>query len=156
MRTTTLKIARNDDDENPFEINVTSTQATPLEAWRTLHFGSPNNTGSVADLNDADGDGLGNLMEYATASDPLASSPPVGELVKNGSTLEFTYTRRKAALTEMTFIREYSETLIGTWGRVGYTVETVLSDDGTFQTVRVNTPAGTTGKRFVRLRVTRL
>lgn len=59
------------------------------------------------------------------------------------------------ALSEVSFIREFSETLSGTWSRTGSTVETILSDDGTLQTVRVNVPAGSAGKRFARLRVTR-
>lgn len=75
--------------------------------------------------------------------------------MKNGSTLEFTYRRRKAALEEFNFVREYSETLTGTWGRTGSSVEFLSNDDGTFQTVRVNTPAGSAGKRFIRLRVSR-
>ena len=95
-------------------------------------------------------------MEFATASDPLEVSPPIGQLVKNGSTLEFTYTRRKAALGEMTFRREFSETLTGAWSTFGGALETILSNDGEMQQVKVTTPGGSSGKRFVRLRVTRL
>lgn len=97
-----------------------------------------------------------NLLEYATATDPLHYTPFPGKLVKNGNMLEFTYTRRKAALAEMRFVREFSETLTGTWSTVAGMVETILSDDGVLQQVRINVPAGSTGKRFVRLRVTRL
>ena len=93
-------------------------------------------------------------MEFATGSHPREYSPPVGLVVKNGNVLEFTYTRRKAALAEVTFIREFSETLAGVWSRTGSTVVTILTDDD-IQTVRVNNPAGINGKRFVRLRVTR-
>ena len=70
--------------------------------------------------------------------------------------LDFTYARRKAAVAEMTFVREFSETLTGTWGIVGGTVETILSDDGVLQQVKTTVPGGSAGKRFVRLRVTRL
>ena len=156
VRTATVLIASNDEDENPFEINLTGSMATALEAWRQTYFGSPYDAGPGADLNDADGDGIVNLIEFATASDPTAPTLAPGQLVKNGTTLEFTYIRRKDALGEVSFVREYSVTLNGTWSRTGSTVETILSDDGTLQTVRVNTPAGSTGKRFVRLRVTRL
>jgi uncharacterized delta-60 repeat protein len=154
-RTAQLVITSNDEDENPFVLNLTGSLATPLEAWRVANFGTPYPTGPAADLSDPDNDGLANLLEFATNTDPNTSSPPVGLLVKNGSTLEFTYTRRKAALSELNFVREFSATLSGTWGTTGSTVETILSDDGTLQTVRVNTPAGNTGKRFVRLRVTK-
>lgn len=60
-RTATLLIASNDEDESPFEINITGRQATPLEAWRQSHFGSPFDAGAAADLNDPDGDGIANL-----------------------------------------------------------------------------------------------
>ena len=96
-----------------------------------------------------------NLLEYATGGHPLEFTAGVGEVVKNGNMLEFTYPRRRAALTEVSFVREFSESLSGTWSRTGGTVETILSD-GSIQTVRVNAPAGINGKRFVRLRVTRL
>ena len=42
-----------------------------LEAWRTTHFGSAGNTGTGADANDADGDGLANLAEYGFGLQPL-------------------------------------------------------------------------------------
>lgn len=155
-RTATLHIASNDADENPFDINLAGTLATASEAWRQTHFGSPYDTGTGADLNDADGDGIVNLLEFATASDPTTPTLSPGRLVKNGNTLEFTYTRRKAALSEMIFRREFSETLAGSWSTVGGTVETVLSDDGVLQQVKTTVPAGSNGKRFVRLRVTRL
>jgi uncharacterized delta-60 repeat protein len=157
-RSGVLQVASNDEDENPFSIALTATgtEPTPLQAWRSLHFGTPYDTGAGADLNDPDGDCLANLIEFATGSNPLAVSPPIGELVRNGNNLEFTYTRRKAALSELTFVREFSDTLSGNWSRFGSSVETILSDDGLTQQVKVNTPAGTGGRRFVRLRVTRL
>jgi len=155
-RTATLQVASNDPDENPFVINLTGTQATASEAWRQLYFGSPYNTGAGEDLNDPDNDGIVNLMEFATMSDPLGKTPSIGELVKNGNTLEFTYTRPKAAVAEVSYIREYSESLAAPWLNFGGSAVTILTDDGVTQRVRQNTPAGAVGKRFVRLRVTRL
>lgn len=149
-----IRIASNDCNEDPFILNLTAGEATALEAWRMGYFGSPDNSGPGADFNDPDSDGIVNRLEFATASDPTLTSPPIGKLLKNGSTLEFTYTRRKEALEEMTFRREFSETLTGTWSNLGGTVETVLSDDGIVQEVKTTVPAGPTGKRFVRLRVT--
>ena len=43
---------------------------SPIEAWRDLHFESPDNSGAGADLADPDGDGLKNFLEYATREDP--------------------------------------------------------------------------------------
>ena len=114
------------------------------------------NTGPGSELSDPDDDGLPNLVEYATGKNPVLYSAPVGELIKNGNSLEFTYWRAKRALTEVSFIREFSQTISGVWSQTAGTVETILSDDGNMQQVLITTPAGIAGKRFVRLRVTRL
>ena len=59
-----------------------------------------------------------------------------------------------AALAEVSYKLEYSASLGGLWSVVG-TTSTVQSDDGVTQVVKATAPAGN-GKRFVRLRVTRL
>ncbi len=153
-RTAVLRIASDDPEENPFEINLTGRQSTPTELWRHNYFASTDNAGDGADLSDPDGDGIVNLMEFATGSDPKSLTLAIGQLVKNGGTLEFTYTRPKAALEELRYDLEASTTTV-TWGRTGQ-AETILSDDGITQQVKATYPAGITGKRFVRLRVTRL
>ncbi len=153
-RTETVQVASNDPDENPFDITVTGRQATASEAWRVTYFGNPDNTGPGADLNDPDNDGIVNLVEFATNSHPQAFTPPIGQLVKNGSTLDFTYTRPVAALADVRYDLEASSTLSGAWGSANQT-ETILSDDGILQQVKATYPAGITGKRFVRLRLTR-
>lgn len=94
-------------------------------------------------------------MEFATGNNPLAVTLPIGQLVKNGGTLEFTYTRPKAALQDLRYDFEASATISGTWGNASQ-AEAILSDDGITQQVKATYPAGITGKRFVRLRVTRL
>lgn len=154
-RTATLLIANNDPDENPFEINLTGKQATALEAWRVTYFGSPDDSGPGADLNDGDADGILNLLEFATVTDPTVSSPPPGHLLKNGDQLEFTYTRPTAATSELTYTPETSSTLTGPWLPADPTATAVLSDDGLLQQVKVTIPAGPGGKLFLRLRVTR-
>lgn len=153
-RNSTLLVLSNDPDESPFTIQLTGTQATPLEAWRQEHFNSPYSAGPGADLNDADGDGLVNLMEFATGGHPLQFSPPVGSVVKNGANLEFTYSRPKAALEDVSYRPEVSLSLSGVWSFVNVT-SSIVSDDGVTQVVKVTAPSGL-GKRFLRLRVTRL
>ncbi len=155
-RTATLLIASNDEDENPFEIALTGTRATPqLDAWRQTYFGSTANSGAGADLSDADRDGVVNLMEFATGSGPWTLNIQPGEFVKNGSSLEFTWPRRKAALAEISYAVEWSESLAGPWGVAG--VSTALFTDGSVMQVMKSTlPAGGSGRRFLRLRVVRL
>ncbi len=119
-RTTTLLIASTDEDENPFEIALTGTRATPeLDAWRQTYFGSTANSGAGADLSDPDRDGVVNLMEFATGSGPWTLNFQPGELVKNGSSLEFTWPRRKAALAEISYELEWIESLTGPWSAAG-------------------------------------
>ena len=55
----------------------------------------------------------------------------------------------------MSYKLEYSASLSSLRSVVG-TTSTVQSDDGVTQVVQATAPAGSTGKRFVRLRVTRL
>jgi uncharacterized delta-60 repeat protein len=153
-RTTSIEIASSAPDEKPFTLHLTGTRATALENWRRAHFGSPYDTGEGADLNDPDGDGIPNLLEFATASNPLSFTPPIGEVQKNGSTLEFIYTRPKLAVPELNYRLEWTESL-GAWTTFGGTVIEVLADDGSTQVVKHKIPAGSNGKRFVRLRVTK-
>jgi len=135
---------------------LAGTQATPqLDAWRQTYFGSTANSGAGADLSDPDRDGVVNLVEFAAATGPWTKSAQPGQLVKNGGSLEFTSPRRKAALAEISYEVEWSESLAGPWSAAG--VSTVIFTDGSvMQEMRSTLPAGSEGKRFVRLRVSRL
>ena len=136
-----------------FALTVTG---TPAETWRFTHFATTASTGTAADTADANGDGELNLLEFATAQDPLAATRCAAVLVKSGATLEFTYTRSDAALTDgVTFSVEWRDSLTGgAWSGAGVT-EQILSDNGTVQTVKASVAAGAGGTRFMRLRVVR-
>lgn len=155
-RITTLTIARGSGDRYPFVIHLTGTRATPqLDAWRQAYFGSTANSGAGADLSDPDRDGVVNLMEFAAGTGPWTQNAQPGQLVKNGSSLEFTWPRRKAALAEISYEVEWSESLSGPWSAAG--VSTVIFTDGSvMQEMKSTLPAGGSGRRFVRLRVARL
>jgi hypothetical protein len=152
-RSAALSITSSDANNNPFLISLTGARATPLQTWRITWFDFAGDAGPGADLNDSDRDGLVNLLEYATGSHPRQPSPPPGQLVKNGDTLEFTYTRPVAALTELSYQPEAAASPAGPWSPAGIT-DTILTDDGVTQTVKSTVPADTTA-RFLRLRVTR-
>ncbi len=127
-----------------------------LDNWRQTYFGTTLNSGTAADTFDANGDGELNLMEFATAQNPNAATLATPTLVKNGATLEFTYTRSLAAMGDgVTFTVEYSDTLAtGSWSSSGIEQnQTVTFDDGITQTLRVAVPAGDGPNRFVRLKV---
>ena len=151
-----IHIASNDVDENPFEINLTGTRATPqLDTWRQTYFGSTANSGAGADLSDPDRDGVVNLMDFATGRGPWTANVQPGELAKNGSSLEFTWPRRKTALAEILYVVEWSESLAGPWSAAGVS-SAVITDDSVMQQMQSTLPAGGSGRRFVRLRVMRL
>lgn len=120
--------------------------------WRTEHFSTEQlNAGLASDDADPDGDGLGNLAEYALGTDPLSRNPALSpSRDANGLTLIFT---RPKDLPDVTYAAESSDDL-GGWSSVPLEVTT----DGPVQTVRVRDPltAGNPGRRFIRLLLTPL
>ncbi len=86
---------------DPFTITVTAAGLTgalsghvagvTLDEWKTACFGSPDAAGA-GDLDDGDGDGLPNLLEYALGGDPQNSDPPP-TVVYDGDALTMTFTR---------------------------------------------------------------
>jgi autotransporter-associated beta strand protein len=127
---------------------------TPIEQWRFTNYGSVLNTGTALDTADTDGDGVANLLEYATKMNPAANDVAPQSATKNGTNLEYIYTKNKAA-TDVTFAVEWSDDFT-TWSTAGVTQALVPgSDNGVTQQWKATLPAGVNGKRFVRLRVTR-
>ena len=131
--------------------SVALTVLTNLESWRQTNFGTTANAGSAADLADNDGDGTANLIEYATAMNPAVNDVVPQSATKSGNTLEFIYTKNKAA-TEVTYTVEWSDDLVA-WSAVGVT-SSVLTDGPTTQQIKALVPAGV-ARRFVHLKVTR-
>jgi hypothetical protein len=117
------------------------------ESWRMQYFNTATATGNAADLADPDGDGLVNLLEYATLSDPMDSNAQAATLIKQGATMTFTYTKNPNAI-DVTYIVEWSDSLSGGWS----SVDVVEQANGNQVTATI--PA-TTACRFVRLRVVR-
>lgn len=131
---------------------VTVTVSSALDTWRLAQFGISSNTGQAANDADWDSDGNSNFMEFAIGTDPKSSTSSVIDLVKTGSVLEFTYQRSIEAMNEVSYIVEWSQTLAPPWEDQGV-IETILSDNGVTQNVKASVPAGSMGKRFIRLRV---
>jgi hypothetical protein len=127
---------------------------SPLEAWRTTHFGSPDNSGDGADGFDFDHDGLANLLEWAGNLNPTLSSTFTASASRDGGELVFLYSRSTSAQQAgAVFIVEWSDTLADLgWSTQGV-IQTQLTDNGTLQSVRATMPAGELGRRFIRLRV---
>jgi autotransporter-associated beta strand protein len=100
---------------------------------------------------DPDHDGNNNLIEWALQLDPTQPDHFQPILTQTGGTLEYTYTRAKNV--QATFAVEWSDTLAGDWSTTGVTAESPVSETDSTRTVQVTLPAGTHGKRFIRLRI---
>ncbi|RYZ50416.1 MAG: hypothetical protein EOP49_14035, partial [Sphingobacteriales bacterium] len=84
--------------------------APALAEWRTLHFGSADNSGDGADGSDPDRDGVINLMEYAMGQNPKKAppstfEPPVWSLSDGALECRFT---SAPVTTPLTFTAEWS------------------------------------------------
>jgi hypothetical protein len=140
---------------SPYLAQANLNALSAIESWRQTYFGTTSNSGNAADGFDFDRDGLANLLEWATNLNPTTSSTSPAVLAPNGAGLEFTYPRSVTALNAgAVFNVEWSDTLPGgSWSTAGV-IQAILSDNGTVQQVKATLPAGSGGKRFVRLRVT--
>ncbi|MEQ1859136.1 MAG: polysaccharide lyase family 8 super-sandwich domain-containing protein [Chthoniobacteraceae bacterium] len=128
---------------------------TPVESWRFTHFGTTANTGEFADTADKDDDGLRNLVEYGTGTDPNSSNDAPCSVTKTAGGLDFIYTKNKSA-TDVTLTVVWSDTLLNDWSTAGVSAPMVLSDDGTTQQIKVTVPVPVgVSRRFARLEVTR-
>ena len=108
------------DNESAFSswVNATPSSAiapptpTPIEDWRSTHFGSSANSGDAADLYDFDKDGLANLVEYAFGLDPKQASSnqlPQAQTIVGDLVISFA---PPEGVTDITYGSEWSETLL--------------------------------------------
>jgi uncharacterized delta-60 repeat protein len=152
-RSARLRIASTDTFNLPYETTLTGRLAAGMDAWRLTHFGTLLNEGDAADLADPDHDGVVNLMEYATFTNPSAPGPPPGEVILNGNTLEYTCLRPVEAPEHVAYTVEVSESVQGPWEGI-ISPLWVLSDDGVQQRIKFAIVANRL-RGFLRLRVDR-
>jgi autotransporter-associated beta strand protein len=131
------------------------TAYSDIERWRYENFGSAANAGNAADSADPDFDTLENLLEWALHLDPKQAGPFLPVVGKTGAVLEYHYTRRKASLGGAAYQVEWSDTLGNDWSSSGVVADPPVSLSGEKESVRVTLPAGSSGKRFVRLNISR-
>ncbi|MGI8603927.1 MAG: hypothetical protein ACR2OZ_13155 [Verrucomicrobiales bacterium] len=92
-------------------------------------------------------------MEFATGENPTQPGAAPMTNGQIGDALEFTYTRNKAAMSELQFAVEWSDSLSALSWTVAGVSEIILSDDGTVQRVKAMVPLAAGSRLFVRLRV---
>ncbi len=150
-----LTIPANDPYLGSFYQALTGTGGLPLETWRAQRFGDSANAGMGADLADPDGDGRSNIFEYATGSDPSVVNGAILSVLRSSTDFKVIYTRNKAALADLNFVIEWTESLgAPNWVTTGVSPENVILDNGTIQTVEVTVPLGAGGISFARLKLT--
>ena len=147
-RIAAIHLASNDASKNPFDINLTGTGvATALQSWRMLHFGSYDNSGDGADLNDYCKDGLPNLIKFALGLDPKLSGAgllPSPQRSENGLMIRF---NQPADVDGITYSVESSETMLSdSWS--------ALPDTGTLPQHSFSVPVGAKGMLYMRIKVT--
>ncbi|MEI7908716.1 MAG: putative Ig domain-containing protein [Verrucomicrobiota bacterium] len=120
---------------------------TALQSWRQTYFGSPDNSGDGADLNDFDHDGIVNLLEFAFGLDPTQNSAgmlPQARRIDNNFVISFS---EPAGVNGIIYGAEWSETLEpGSW--------TEIDDTGISPQHTYSLPVDTRAKQYMRLKVT--
>lgn len=102
--------------------DITLTVASPHQQWLWANFGTDwDNPAVTGDLVDPDLDGLANLIEYATGSDPGVANPTATQGATDGGKLKISFTRNTAA-TDTTLSVTASDTLDGPWTEIAHSV----------------------------------
>lgn len=136
--------------------NVSTDEATlrfvdTPAAWLARHPG----IGTLTD--DFDGDGRSNFLEFALFTSPVlsnGSTPPDSAVVSSRLTLTYQRHQSASGLTYQVQISDPAGNFRAP--NSGELTETILTDDGITQTVRVTdtAPVGNPARRYLRLRVT--
>lgn len=105
-------------------------------------------------MQDFDGDGLANLIEWACILNPKSSSPLPLSPARNGTVWECVYPQSVAATSAGVVMSvEWSDTLLpGDWHSSGVSYA-ILSDDGVVRQMKAAVSINGISRRFLRLAV---
>ncbi|MDX6765837.1 MAG: fibronectin type III domain-containing protein [Candidatus Methylacidiphilales bacterium] len=133
--------------------STSNTTFTLLENWRLVNFGNSSNSGNGSDSSDPDGDGLDNLVEYATGSSPLdpATASPLA-LVSDPSRLKVSFPR--IADADLVYAIWASPDLAN-WGTTPIWTSTGVENTAGPVTVTDIQDITAALRRFLQLRITR-
>jgi hypothetical protein len=139
-------------DSNPLS-PVTAVLLTPAQAWRQTHFSTTANSGSASDSADPDGDGVTNLLERAFGGNPNLSENNLLPFIDTTQPLLSIVYRKAVDATDLGFLVQESTDLSAPWTEATGS-QTVLSDNGTVQTIRFTRPAAGAPSLFMRIQIT--
>lgn len=123
---------------------------TALQSWRNDRFFTMENAGDAADAADPDHDGIPNLLEYATGTEPLThNSVPAFVLGENAGHLTITFNRIADPL--LTYIVRGNDDLATTWDDTPVFTSTGGENVADTRTVEDTVTIGAQPKRFLRL-----
>lgn len=134
-------------------VTVSGNPAYP-DDWQQLHWPGVEDGSVTGPGQDPDSDGLPNLAEWALHLDPKKSEPFLPSFILDGNSIRHTYTRRKTAPDQATFVVEWTDSLLQEgWTNAGVTSATPVSLDSTRESVTSTIPASPAGRRFVQVRI---
>ena len=137
---------------------------SPLQAWRNIHFPGAGNDGTGIGANnfDADGDGIANLVEYATNTSPVAANASVVIQGIDAGRLTLTFPRIDDPTLRYT-VEARNDLVTGSWGAVvpslannptfGFVGSTPGVTETVSETVIDSTLISASSKRFLRLAI---
>ena len=128
--------------------------ATRLHLWRQANFpGSTSLVGPGANLASPSGDGMTNLLKFSLGMNPLLPTGTPVQLTFSADSMHFTYTPSADAVADgMIFTVEFNDGLSPAGWRSDLVNQGVIGSGGLPVTAAV--PAGSNGRRFVRLKIT--
>jgi uncharacterized repeat protein (TIGR03803 family) len=151
-KATTLRIASNDSNENPFDIELTGTSGIPTDPLAEFLTNAGVPEGLRGPNEDADNDGFDNLLEYALDLNPNGSggaftgtAPAVSSTT---SQLQLTYRRVRGDVTYL--VQTTTDPGTGPWTTAGVDQGAPAGDGTTIASIPL-----AAGKGFLRLAVTK-
>jgi uncharacterized repeat protein (TIGR01451 family) len=137
-------------------VNIAPSLA-PLDAWKTLHFGTTNNSGAAADTYVATEDGMPNLLKYALGLNPTNAALSERPSLQTFPPLAIKFRRAKDA-SDVTIQVEATDGMLSAWTNIWTSATNVYGGDtNAFEELTVLDPVPATNalQRYLRLKVTR-
>ena len=130
----------------------------PIDAWRTLHFGTTINAGAAADTYVASEDGMPNLLKYALGLDPTNTAAPADRpAMQTFPPLAIKFRRAKDA-SDVTIHVEATDSLMNSWSNIWTSTTNPYGGGTNFfdEVIVLDHVSGTNDpQRYLRLKVTR-